>query len=57
MSYAVCEAKGWRLNKFNKLIMSRKLKDKKNYRMYNETLYEVERVVQIRWVKSNSPYI
>ena len=22
--------------------------------MYNETLYEVERVVQIRWVKSNS---
>jgi hypothetical protein len=25
--------------------------------MYNETLYEVENVVQIRWVKSNSLYI
>jgi hypothetical protein len=29
-----------------------KIKDRKNYTMYNETLYEVERVVQIKWVKS-----
>lgn len=32
-------------------------KDRKNYTMYNETLYEVERVVQIKWVKSKSPPI
>jgi len=25
---------------------------KKNYRMYNETLFEVDKVIQIKWVKS-----
>jgi hypothetical protein len=34
--------------------MPKTIKDKKNYTMYNETLYEVERVVQIKWVKSSS---
>jgi hypothetical protein len=34
--------------------MPKPSKDKKNYTMYNETLYEVERVVQIKWVKSKS---
>ena len=29
-------------------------KDKKNYTMFNETLYEVEDVLQIKWIKSNS---
>ena len=38
---AVFFNKGWRSIKFDRKIigMSRKVKDKKNYRMYNETLY------------------
>ena len=34
--------------------MNRKAMESKNYRMYNENLYEVERVVQIKWVKSTA---
>jgi hypothetical protein len=30
-----------------------KVNNTKNFSMYNETLYEVEKVVQVKWVKSN----
>lgn len=35
--------------------MNRKTKGiaKKKIEMYNETLYEVERVVSVKWIKSN----
>ena len=34
--------------------MNRKSKpqNKKNFTMYNETLYEVEKVVSVKWIKS-----
>jgi len=34
--------------------MRRNCRDKKSYTMYNETLYEVERVIQMKWIKSKS---